>query len=215
MGSRSFAETMLTSYSKYSTMITRARFLLFALFCVASQGAEQTDPLDPETKNYYKSADLAPFAKATEWTIFSIGPLSRREEDDPFGSPTQPKKPKPPADQLFHGYTILGQTKSKVSANLKTVITRIDEAARHWSGGFVLCFFPRHGIRVRVEGIHYDLLICYQCVSAQIYRADKQIGSIYFDPNSTLTPSPAYLNGELIRAKVKLAPPPYQSAKAP
>jgi hypothetical protein len=177
--------------------------------------------VDPETKNHYRASDLAPFNNATEWNIFSLDPMPWEEMPDPFGSPApksgesdkkspEPKEPKRKVspEQEFHGYPILGQTKVALTDQLKTVISTIDESGRHWTGGVAACFNPRHGIRVIKNGESHDLLICYECFSAILFRGSKQTGVIHFATDPRLTPRPAYLNGALIRANVKMPPPP-------
>jgi hypothetical protein len=190
--------------------------ILIALVCHVC-GLLATD-VDPETKNHYRAADLLPFSKATEWTVLSLDPMPWDLGEDPFATPApsngklveikEPKKKVPP-EQEFHGFPILGQTKVAVTQDLKTVITTLDEAGRHWTKAVAGCFSPRHGIRVVSDGVTFDLVICYECMSADIYRSDKKIGSIYFATDARWLPRPAFLNGALIRAKVKMPPPPH------
>lgn len=173
--------------------------------------------LDPETKNHYRAADLLPFSKAAEWTILSLDPMPWVEEDivaapaPADGKPVEPKPPKRkvPPEQEFHGFPILGQTKVTVTEDLRTVISTLDEAGRHWTKAVAACFSPRHGIRVTWGGAMYDLVICYECMRADIYRSDEKIGVIFFVADARLLPRPAFLNGALIRAKVKMPPPPH------
>lgn len=196
-----------------------------ALVFVISEALIARD-LDPITKNHYRASDLEPFLKATEWTIFSLSPGTLEEEEaeaaiiEPAVPPgeTKPRvrekekiaepKPKPPPDHVFHDHRILGQTKVTVTPELKTVITTLDEAGRHWNGAVAACFFPRHGIRVTVDGETCDLLICYECMGAEIFRGEKSVGEIAFATDLRLMPRPAFLNGALVRAKVRLPPPP-------
>ena len=173
--------------------------------------------VDPDTKNHYKAADLLAFTKATEWTIFSLDPMPQDLEEDPFATPApadgkaaeiKPPKKKVPPEHGFHGFPVLGQTKVTVSDELKSVISTIDEAARHWTGSVAACFRPRHAIRVVSDGIVHDLVICFECMSADLYRANKKVGSIDFVTDARWLPRPALLNSALIRAKVKMPPPP-------
>ncbi|MCB1211418.1 MAG: hypothetical protein KDK97_18980 [Verrucomicrobiales bacterium] len=156
--------------------------------------------------------------EAKEWILFSLEPIAVTvaEGGDPFADPPkgtvkkEEPPPKPPLDpdQIFHDYPILGQTKVVVTPELKTVITTLDEAGRHWGGAVAMCFNPRHGIRVIKGGKTYDLVICYECMAADLYADEKWIGSIFFATEAGLLPRPAYLNGALMRAKVKLPDPP-------
>ena len=203
-------------------LMTRHRsFIVSILSLIVGLGPVRAQSLDPQTKNHYRADDLALFSSAAEWTIYSLDPWPWEEVDDPFGTPAPangepaktaaPEKPKRkvPPEQEFHGYPILGQTKVAVTDTLKTVISTMDESGRHWDGGVPACFSPRHGIRVIKNGETYDLLICYECLSAKIFRGSESIGTVYFDQRPGMAPRPAFLNGALIRAKVKMPPPPH------
>lgn len=195
----------------------RLHLLVLAAVLSSAGGAACGQAIDPETKNHYRANDLAPFSNAAEWIIFSLDPMPLEENSDPFAAPIptgdelakKPKRKVPP-EQEFHGYLILGQTKVAVTDQLKTVISTIDESGRHWTGGVAACFIPRHGIRVTKNGESHDLLICYECLSAILFRGSKQTGIIHFSTDPRLIPRPAYLNGALIRAKVKMPPPPHR-----
>lgn len=193
---------------------------LLCLLFISSAAAWGLDKPIPQ-ENGYKSSDLAPFLQAAEWTIFSLDPLPPGRGDNPFAelAPAPGEKPKPapksvpvpkPApEQLFHNYLILGQTTAAVTPNLKTVITTLDEAGRLWTGAVAGCFNPRHGIRVTTkDSTVLDIIICYECSRALLYRGDKHIGTLHFVVEPQHAPRPAFLNGALLRAKAKMPPSP-------
>lgn len=194
---------------------------LLSLLLVVHHTAQAEEKRPQEVKNEYKSSDLVPYLQATEWTIFSLDPVLPGTGHDPFAEPAPPPGeepkpkpepqpvPKPAPEQLFHDYRILGQTTTTVTPNLKTVITTLDEAGRQWSGAVAGCFSPRHGIRVVAkDGTVHDIILCYECFRAYLYRADKHIGTLHFAVDPRLAPRPAFLNGALQRAKVKMPPSP-------
>ena len=198
-------------------MFLKNQVSVIACLLVCFAGLLPAADVDPDTKNHYRATDLLPFSKATEWTIFSLDPMPWDVGEDPFatsapadGKPVEVKPPKRKAlpENEFHGFPILGQTKGPVTDNLKTVISTLDEAGRHWGGAIAACFNPRHGIRVTTDGVVYDMVICYECMSAEIYRGNDRIGAIYFATDPRSAPRPAYLNGALIGAKAKMPPPP-------
>src|SRR5205814_56502 len=68
------------------------------------------------------------------------------------------------AGEFFRGYPILGQVeindaeqRRQLIAALKDGIARSD---RHY---WVMCFCPRHGLRVVENGKTVDYVICFQC----------------------------------------------------
>ncbi len=145
----------------------------------------------------YKASDLAPFHRATQWTLFSVGPLlgnetlsdqgSSRGASSPTGQSTGPAE-KIAVTESFHGYAILKQHTVTVSPELLSVLTELESAAQHWKGSSARCFIPRHALRVIEQGTSYDLLICYECKSAEIYQDGSHTGTIYF---STVLPNAA------------------------
>jgi len=184
----------------------------------------------PLPKNGYESVQLSPYLEAKEWIILSLDPMPWKVKmgDDPFavppeappptggkpavdpfdGKPIVPPKEKEkivvPPEKDFHDYEILGQVKVPMSPKLEGVIMALDRAGQTSSGLVAGCFNPRHGIRVVVGGETYDLLICYQCMAAILYREGKDVGYIRLaGPNA---PSPAVLNTILAKARVRLIP---------
>jgi len=150
----------------------------------------------------YKSSDLASFRIAKQWIIYSI-------DSDPFRNknlseqhlsttdkPTSTSE-KTTTTEEFHGYAVLKQLTVPVTPELVSVIRDLDFAGQHWNGGIAKCFNPRHAARVIEQGVTYDLLICYECKLAYIYRDETKIGTIYFSTNSPNAPKPDQLNSLL------------------
>lgn len=71
----------------------------------------------------------------------------------------------------FHGWLVLGKTTLKGDA-AKTVRAAVEKGRKDSDGRQAKCFIPRHGIRVG----DLDLVICFECLSARVYRGDKNIG---------------------------------------
>ncbi|MCX6848442.1 MAG: hypothetical protein NTY98_05945 [Verrucomicrobia bacterium] len=152
-------------------------------------------------KNLYSSDQLAPFLTATEVELYSVNPERMDYGEDPHAPDApEPKRMKTPFGD-FHDYPVLGICKITAAAELEAVrkaVKALDAAGRQWSGGIVMCFNPRHGLRVRSGGRTCDLLICYECSAAHIYRDDAEDGILFFSlPQGTPSPSPEDLNSLL------------------
>ncbi len=175
----------------------------------------------PHRSNEYSPAQLKPYLEATTWVVLSLepDPWSIRRQGDPFivpapapGSKEPPPPPSPPKKELpplppekdFHDYEILGQVRVTVTPGLKGVITGLDHGGQQWEGAVAGCFSPRHGLRVVKEGVTYDLLICYECMSVALYEGGKEAGQIYMAGPGA--PKPTVLNAILDKAAVKRIP---------
>ncbi|WP_038167199.1 hypothetical protein [Verrucomicrobium sp. BvORR106] len=122
----------------------------------------------------YQSDQLLPFFKATEWTLFSLSPGQVYPEESPAPSDNATAGP-----ELFYDHPVLGKTTTSVTPDLRAIVTDLDKSGKLWSGGVVSCFSPRHGIPAKVDSTVHDLLICYECASAQIYKDSVLMGTIY------------------------------------
>jgi hypothetical protein len=127
------------------------------------------------------------FAKATECELYSIDPARLPEKND------EAKK----AD-LFHGWKILGKTTLK-GDDVKKVRAAIEKGAKDSDGSVAGCFNPRHGVRIVHDKKTYDLVICYECLSATVYSGEERIGSFLTSHSPGKT-----LNKVLSDAKVPL-----------
>ena len=77
----------------------------------------------------------------------------------------------------FYRWRVLGRTmikgEDKVAA-LKALRSGI--AANE--GMVAGCFNPRHGIRVTHDGKTTDLVICFECMSIQVFQGEKQLANV-------------------------------------
>lgn len=202
----------------------RRRHLLPMLAGAAAWSTLSASTLPPKPKNDYSPDQLQPYLSVEKWTLYSLDPMPWAEDaNDPFSAPapTDPeeikKQPsKPPAepkrkvspDQEFHQYPILGQFDLQENEKLRYVIHALNTAGQNWSGAVAGCFSPRHGIRVMWKGKKHDLVICYQCSSADLYVDDASVGSIKFLTTTQFEATPYPLDGILRKAGIKRAPAP-------
>jgi hypothetical protein len=114
------------------------------------------------------------FEKATEFDLYSLDPSRMVEKN---------KK-----DTLFHDWKVLGKTTLK-GDTAKNVRAAIDKGRKDSDGSVAACFNPRHGVRIVHDKKTYDLVICYECLSATVFEGDKRIGQFLTtrSPEKTLT----------------------------
>jgi hypothetical protein len=78
----------------------------------------------------------------------------------------------PPKDS-FHGWKVLGKTLVKADAERKLLADALRLGAEDNFGVVAACFIPRHGIRLTGGGKTIDMVICFQCLSVQVFVDDK------------------------------------------
>lgn len=102
------------------------------------------------------------FDKAKEFELYSLDPSRAVKKNE--------------KDSFFHDWNVLGKTTIK-GANARNALAAIDKGRKESDGSVAACFNPRHGVRIVHDKKTYDLVICYECLSATIYEGDKRVGS--------------------------------------
>jgi hypothetical protein len=149
--------------------------LAFALLCVVALcgRAEASKEFDDAIK-------LIEGAKTVE--LISLDPSPK--ERDPKG---------------FHGWKVLGRTTLQNKATREKALAAIKKGVADSDGTVAGCFIPRHGIRAVNGKKTIDLVICFQCLSMQIWVDGERKGSAL----TTKSPQPT-LDKVLRAAKVPL-----------
>jgi len=99
----------------------------------------------------------------------------------------------------FHGYKVLGSTLIKDKDARKKLLAAFYKGVEDSEGAVAGCFIPRHGIRAVHDGKTVDLVICFECLSLNIYGPGKEKGQLL------IVSSPSNLfNKILTDAKVPL-----------
>src|SRR5579884_914476 len=104
------------------------------------------------------------FGKAETFELYSLDPDVKFDKD---GKGVEVK-------DGFHGWKVLGKTEIKGEDNRKRLADALRLGAEDNFGMVAACFIPRHGIGVKGAGKTGDLVICFQCLSVQVFVADKQ-----------------------------------------
>lgn len=124
------------------------------------------------------------FDKASEFELYSLDPARPIKKND--------------KDVLFHDWKVLGKTTLK-GEDARKVRSAIDKGRKDSDGLVAACFNPRHGVRFVRDKKTYDIVICYECLSATIYEGEKRLGQFL----TTQSPAPI-LNRTLENAEVPL-----------
>lgn len=127
--------------------------------------------------------------KAETFELYSLDP--DREPDA-----------KAPVKDGFQGWKVLGKTEVKAAADRTRLASALRLGAEDNFGIAAACFIPRHGIRLAGGGKTVDLVICFQCLSVQLFvDGERKDGFL-----TTSAPQPAF-DAVLKAAGVKLAKP--------
>ena len=145
-------------------MRTRSLLLL-----VAFAGATGGTPAGEPEKRELRSKVIAEEVNSGDsLQILSLDPRPHRKEEDE-------KK----AAKLFHEYRILGTLLVKEQDQVKSLQKGLTGSLSDDHSIRALCFRPRHGIVVsKGNKVVCELLICYECKSAELYDGDTFRGVI-------------------------------------
>lgn len=101
--------------------------------------------------------------RADGFELYSLDPDRQRDKD---GKAVEPK-------DGFHGYRVLGKAEVKAGADRKKLTDALRLGVEDNFGMIGACFIPRHGVRLTADKKTVDLVICFQCLSVQVYIDGK------------------------------------------
>jgi hypothetical protein len=157
-------------------------------------------PPPPRVTNYDSSL-LRPFLSADVVCLYSLDPTDRSSP----GTIDHPSS-EDPFIPRFHEWLVLGDTLIRDTLPLRQSLEEIDRAYERSTIEFA-CFQPRHALRIETAGHTHDLVICYECASAQIFVDASLKAGFSFAVEAELPPSPTRMNSLLDAQGVTLAEP--------
>jgi hypothetical protein len=102
----------------------------------------------------------------------------------------------------FHKWPILGSVEIADSDTREELTSALRRGANRNHGVVAGCFWPRHGLRITHAGRTFDILICFECLQAQVYEGKQPIAGFLV----TASPQPVF--DEVLRmANVQLPRP--------
>jgi len=132
---------------------TSHRLTIVAVFLFSLAGCSGTT-----SQNRLAAPVTAALEKPDQFILYSLNPDSRHAPDDKQ------------SEDNFHGYLVLGETSIDDRAEQKKLVDALQRGIAESDGTVAGCFNPRHGIRVVVGDKIYDLVICFECLSALVYE---------------------------------------------
>lgn len=79
-------------------------------------------------------------------------------------------------ENKFHGFDILGKLEIKNLEEKIILLNSLAKSIRDNPGSVAACFNPRHGIKFVTGNKSIDLVICFECSSAQVYGINNNRG---------------------------------------
>lgn len=109
-------------------------------------------------------------AAATEFEIYALHPYSYPLEEEGLpGEEGQLGEKGLKEDPFFHDHRVLGRATLKDPGTLGQVMQAVYRGIEANQSMVAACFNPRHGIHVRAKGHVVDFVICYECLSMNLY----------------------------------------------
>ncbi|MEO6847956.1 MAG: hypothetical protein ABI443_10165, partial [Chthoniobacterales bacterium] len=133
---------------------------LLALAACAIQGNSRSQVAE--------AASLRALAKNSANTAITLYTLN------PHRSPLGKVK----ADQVFHGFGVVGQTVVTAAADRQTLLDSLATGVESSKSNAHVCFNPRHGLRVLSGEQVTDYVICFQCMHMKVYPPNGNVQNI-------------------------------------
>ena len=137
-------------------MLSRLLCLLIALPVAACSGSPTESGAQPD-------GVLKAFADAQQVTLVALHPYPHELEGDA-------------SLERLNGYGVLGRSELRDAATANQVLALVEQGIEASQGMVAACFNPRHGLTVTTSDAVWDIVICYECLSMQLYRDGERDG---------------------------------------
>ena len=119
------------------------------------------DSFDP-SKNVLARATVSILEKPDSFVLLAIDPDQRRTAADSTNRPAEE----------FHGFGVLGKAELRDPRDRAELVASLRQGIADSDGKVAACFNPRHGIIARRGNESVELLICFECLSLQIFGTE-------------------------------------------
>ena len=137
-------------------MLPRRSSLLIALLLAACSGSQTESGVQPD-------GILASLADADHVELVALHPYPHEIEGEQ-------------EIERLHGYGVLGRAALNDLAQGNQVLALIEQGIEASNGMVAACFNPRHGLTVTQGDEVWDLVICFECLSMQVYLDGERNG---------------------------------------
>ena len=156
---------------------------------VSIAGCSRTQPEEAPFV-YTPPLGLVPEAAPEEMWLLLIDP---RSSDEELRSALKPRR------QVE--YPVLRQLEVNSAADRKLLIDALRDAIRLSDGQAAACFWPRHILRMTIDGRQRDYVMCFECSRLVIFEDGKLTGKTAICPDQR-----AVFNRYLSNSKNPIAP---------
>ncbi|MCA9000401.1 MAG: hypothetical protein KDB61_00660 [Planctomycetes bacterium] len=75
----------------------------------------------------------------------------------------------------LHGYTVRGRAPLEAREERLELLEALARGARENNGMVAACFNPRHAIRAEWQGEICELIICFECLTFEVWDGEKRV----------------------------------------
>jgi hypothetical protein len=93
-------------------------------------------------------------------------------------NPDWPTKETQADPNTLHGYTVRGRASVDSRALRLELLEALAKGAKENNGTVAACFNPRHAIVAEVDGKICELIICFECLTCQIWNGNERVDNI-------------------------------------
>ncbi|MHC4379954.1 MAG: hypothetical protein ACYSU1_02550 [Planctomycetota bacterium] len=122
--------------------------------------------------------------QAPTWEIVAIDPDWPTEESR--ADPT-----------TLHGYTVRGRADLPERSLRLELLESLADGARENDGMVAACFNPRHAIRAEFEGKVCEIIICFECLTFQVWDGSERVETVDLSETPRTTFDRIYRNAGL------------------
>jgi len=97
------------------------------------------------------------------------------------------QKPDKSSNELFHNYRVRRKIEIRTQNGRDELLRALYQGIADSDGTVAMCFNPRHGIRAGTGDQTVDLIICFECLSIEIYGKTHAQVLTTGSPASTFT----------------------------
>lgn len=157
---------------RITAMRTKAISLIVAVVCSVGAGWFVLRPdrsADPDhvrqTRNDLPAEIRSVLDAGEPFILLSLDPMD----------PTLRSESDPPPAETFHRFAVLGKKSITNPSERAELLRALDEGIAAADGVPAACLFsPRHGISATLKDETVDLVICFECLTIEVYARDKR-----------------------------------------